>query len=236
MVARDFEYRHRFWIMLLVYAAAYAFYNLDPLNILYSIVPWNRGVVEKDMLVRFLYAAAALAAAAGAMLLTWATAWRPQATNAQSATFPALSMGGPFRYARNPHYVAYFLLILALGTFQSRTGFPIMLLGETIFLLRLVNYEETRLAQEYGEAFRDYANRVPRLWPSRHGRVPEDSSRPSWPQAVWKNAFQWGFVLTLLAFAFTLSDPVGYRFAGATLLLVLLQTLFQALFMRSRAA
>jgi hypothetical protein len=63
MVASEFEYRHRFWMILLVYAVAYAFYNLDHLNILYSIVPWNRGVVQRDMLVRILYAAAALLAA-----------------------------------------------------------------------------------------------------------------------------------------------------------------------------
>jgi hypothetical protein len=44
MVASEFEYRHRFWMILLVYAMAYAFYNLDHLNILYSIVPWNRGL------------------------------------------------------------------------------------------------------------------------------------------------------------------------------------------------
>ena len=34
MVASEFEYRHRFWMIVLVYVAAYAFYNLDHLNIL----------------------------------------------------------------------------------------------------------------------------------------------------------------------------------------------------------
>jgi hypothetical protein len=47
MVAAEFEYRHRFWMIVLVYGVAYAFYNLDHLNILYSIVPWDRGVVQK---------------------------------------------------------------------------------------------------------------------------------------------------------------------------------------------
>jgi hypothetical protein len=77
MVASEFEYRHRFWMIVLVYVAAYAFYNLDHLNILYSVVAWNQGVLQKDMLVRFLYAAAALLAAVGAILLTWSTAYRP---------------------------------------------------------------------------------------------------------------------------------------------------------------
>ena len=82
MIASEFEYRHRFWMIVLVYAAAYAFYNLDHLNILYSVVPWNQGVLQKDTLVRFLYAAAALLAAVGAILLTWSTAYRPPSASA----------------------------------------------------------------------------------------------------------------------------------------------------------
>jgi len=29
MVASEFEYRHRFWMIVLVYVAAYAFYNIN---------------------------------------------------------------------------------------------------------------------------------------------------------------------------------------------------------------
>jgi protein-S-isoprenylcysteine O-methyltransferase Ste14 len=122
-------------MIVLVYVAAYAFYNLDHLNILYALVPWNQGVHQKDMLVRFLYAAATLVAAVGAALLTWSTAYRPPSLSQDRTAF---SIGGPFRYVRNPQYLAYFLLILALGTFQSRLGFPVMLLVESILLLRLV--------------------------------------------------------------------------------------------------
>jgi len=135
LVASEFEYRHRFWMILLVYVAAYSFYNLDHLNILYSVVPWNQGVLQKDTLVRFLYAAAALVAAIGASLLTWSSAYRPP-TAIKDRT--ALSVAGPFRYVRNPQYLSYFFLVLALGTFQSRLGFPVMLLAEMILLVRLV--------------------------------------------------------------------------------------------------
>jgi len=131
-------------MIVLVYLIAYAFYNLDQLNVLYSIVPWNRGAVQKDMLVRFLYAAAALLAACGAFLLTWASAYRPSIADVDRTAF---SIAGPFRYVRNPHYLSYFLLILALGTFQSRLGFLIMLLAETLLLLRLAAREELRLEQ-----------------------------------------------------------------------------------------
>ena len=92
MVASKFEYRHRFWMIVLVYVAAYAFYNLDHLNILYSVVPWNQGVHQKDMLARLLYAAAALLAAVGAALLTWSAAYRPPSLSQDRTAF---SIAGP---------------------------------------------------------------------------------------------------------------------------------------------
>jgi protein-S-isoprenylcysteine O-methyltransferase Ste14 len=231
MVATEFEYRHRFWMIVLVYVVAYAFYNLDHLNILYSIVPWNRGTLQRDILVRFLYAGAALLAASGVFLLTWTTAHRPPSATTDRTAF---SVGGPFRYVRNPHYVSYFLLVLALGTFQSRLGFPVMLLAETLLLLRLAAREELRLEQEYGERFRGYARRVPRFLPSLHPRFEDEGQLPRWRQALWDQAFQWGFVATLLAFAFTLSDPIGYAFAAATIAFLVLQRLAQAFWVRLR--
>jgi hypothetical protein len=123
------------------------------------------------MLVRLLYAAAALLAAAGAFLLTWATAYRPPSPRAQCVAF---STAGPFRYVRNPQYISYFLLMLALGTFQSRLGFPVMLLGEALLLLRLVAREELLLDLEYGHSFRAYAQRVPRLLPFLRRRIADD--------------------------------------------------------------
>ena len=121
MVATPFEYRHRFWMIVLVYGVAYTFYNLDHLNILYFIVPWNQGVVQKDMLVRLLYAAAALLAAAGVLLLTWASAYRPLSARTDRAAF---STAGPFRYVRNPQYLSYFLLILPWAHFRAALDFP----------------------------------------------------------------------------------------------------------------
>jgi protein-S-isoprenylcysteine O-methyltransferase Ste14 len=233
LVGSEFEYRHRFWMIVLVYVGAYAFYNLDHRNILWSLVPWNQGILQKDTLVRVLYAGAALLAAVGTVLLTWATAYRPPSANNAHTTF---STAGPFRYVRNPHYWAYFLLVLALGTFQSVFGFPVMLVGETLLLLRLVGREEHRLEQEYGERFLKYARRVPRLLPASRPSIEVDGQSPRWGRALWEQAFQWGFVATLLAFAFTLSDPMGYAFGGATIAFLLLQKLSQLLWMRlSRA-
>jgi hypothetical protein len=89
MIATDFEYGHRFWMIVLVYVAAYAFYNVNHVNVLYSIVPWNRGVLQTDKLVRFLYAGAALLAAGGALLLTWSIAYRPPIANRSTRLSPS---------------------------------------------------------------------------------------------------------------------------------------------------
>ena len=111
-----------------------------------------------------------------------------------------------------------------------------MVVGETLLLLRLVGCEEHRLEQEYGERFLKYAQRVPRLLPAPRPRIEVDDQSPHWGRALWEQAFQWGFVATLLAFAFTLSDPMGYAFGGATIAFLLLQKLSQLLWMRlSRA-
>jgi protein-S-isoprenylcysteine O-methyltransferase Ste14 len=231
MVASEFEYRHRFWMIVIVYVVAYAFYNLDHLNILYALVPWNQGVHQKDMLVRLLYSAAALLAAVGAALLTWSTAYRPPSLNQDRTSF---CIAGPFRYVRNPHYLSYFLLIVALGTFQSRLGFPVMLIAEAVLLLRLVAREELQLEQDYGERFFRYAKRVPRLLPSLRPRFEDDGQSPRWRQALWDQAFQWGFVATLIAFALTLSDPIGYAFATATIAFLVLQKLAVMFWIRLR--
>jgi hypothetical protein len=100
-----------------------------------------------------------------------------------------------------------------------------MFLAETILLLRLMTREEIRLEQQYGERFRIYTQRVPRLLPSLGPRVEEDGQLPSWSQALWEQAFQWGFVAMLVAFACTLSDPIGYTFAAATIGFLILQKL-----------
>ena len=74
-------------------------------------------------------------------------AYRPAGASKDHTAF---SVAGPFRYLRNPQYLSYFLLILALGTFQSLLGFPVMLLAETILLLRLVARETIRRAARAG--------------------------------------------------------------------------------------
>jgi hypothetical protein len=110
-----------------------------------------------------------------------------------------------------------------------------MLLGEALLLLRLVAREELLLDLEYGHSFRAYAQRVPRLLPFLRRRIADDGKctamgpgplGPSLPMGLRGHPPR--------AFAFTLTDPVGYTFAGATLLFLVLQKLIQPLVFRLR--
>ncbi len=193
-MASEFEYRHRFAIIALVFIFAYAFYNLDHLNIVYAIVPRNLGVLDRNVLARFVYGVSALLASIGAAILTWASAYRLSSPRGDQPQTVALLVGGPYRYVRNPHYIGYFLLVVALGSFQS-----------------------------------------PRLLPSMRPQIAADGELPHWRQAFGAQAFQWGFVATLVAFACTLSDPIGYMFACATLLFLALQKLVRSLLILSRS-
>jgi len=233
MIASEFEYRHRFGMMAAVFLFAYAFYNLDHSNVVWEIVSWNTGLLDKKLIVRLVYTAATVLAGIGASIGTWAAAYRQPHNRRGQSEKMAFSMGGPFRYVRNPHFLGYFLLLVGLGTFQSRLGFPVFLIGETMLILRLIAREEMRFDQQYGERFRDYRHRVSRLWPSLRPQIAREVQLPHWRQAFVDQAFQWGLVATLAAFAVTLSDPVGYGIALIALLGLALQKLYRNFWIRT---
>jgi protein-S-isoprenylcysteine O-methyltransferase Ste14 len=234
MIASKFEYRYRFWLIAFVFVVAYSFYNLDHVNVLYAVVAFGDDAHLKDLPVRMLCALSALLAGIGATMLTWVAAYRSVSANKGESQKTDFCISGPFRYVRNPHYLGYFLLLAGLSSFQSRLGFPVMAIGETILLLRLVGREEMQLEQAFGERYRDYQRCVPRLLFSFSPRIAAGSQQPCWSQALGELASPWALVATLVAFACTLSDPVGYAFAGAALLIFVLQKAFQAAWIRPR--
>lgn len=235
MIASEFEYRHRFGMMAAVFVFAYAFYNLDHGNVVWEIVSWNTGLLEKKSMVRLVYAAAAVLGGIGAAIVTWAAAYRQSHDRRDQSERVAFSLGGPFRYVRNPHFLGHFFLLVGLGTFQSRLGFPAFLIGEAVLILRLIGREEMQLDQQHGERFRDYRRRVSRLLPSLRPQIVGEVQLPRWRQALADQAFQWGLVATLGAFAVTLSDPVGYGIAFATLLGLAFQKLCRTFRSRTEA-
>lgn len=81
--------------------------------------------------------------------------WEPSTT---------LMTDGPFRFSRNPVYVAYTLVYLGVGSWMNSL-WPLLLLPLVLWLMHrlVISREESYLEARFGEAYRDYSHRV-RRW------------------------------------------------------------------------
>jgi protein-S-isoprenylcysteine O-methyltransferase Ste14 len=79
----------------------------------------------------------------------------------------ALVIRGIYKRTRNPMYQAFGLFVLGLAfAFASDWMFLFLPFGALIMHFGVVRREERYLAGKFGEAYRDYRNRVPRYgWP-----------------------------------------------------------------------
>jgi protein-S-isoprenylcysteine O-methyltransferase Ste14 len=84
-----------------------------------------------------------------------------------------LTVGGPYRYVRNPLYVASVVAITGQALLLSR---PVLLVYAAAFLaiaFFLVAWiEDPALARRFGQHFEDYRNQVPGWWPRLPPRTP----------------------------------------------------------------
>ena len=77
-----------------------------------------------------------------------------------------LASSGPFAYVRNPLYIGNFFLglgVVILSNNWINTG--IFILGFFILYVGTVKKEERVLQEEFGAAYTDYKNEVPRFFP-----------------------------------------------------------------------
>ncbi len=73
---------------------------------------------------------------------------------------------GPYRFVRNPIYLAMFGMILSTGLAISRWW--VLPIAITLFLIGnaiRIRSEEKLLRESFGAEFEDYARRVPALFP-----------------------------------------------------------------------
>jgi len=141
-----------------------------------------------------------------AALRTWGAAYLRTAIVHDSVQHSdALVADGPFRYTRNPLYLA------------SVPGFIFLVVANWIFVYRLILREEEALQLSQGESYRAYYDTVPRFWPSLRPRLPPGNRRPQWGQALGGESFVWIFGLaeslvavTLRPLAALIAFPFGF--------------------------
>ena len=103
----------------------------------------------------------------GLILRVWAAGHLGRAGRTQNIQAAELVSSGPYRYARNPLYVANFLLVfgtlMALsGPWWSDVAVLVMFVVEYWLVVRA---EERALEAQFGEDFRTYHRSVPAIFP-----------------------------------------------------------------------
>jgi protein-S-isoprenylcysteine O-methyltransferase Ste14 len=214
MRATDFEFRYRFWIIAGLYFAGFACYWIDSVDAAQWLLRVLRLPAEGTPLHTVFGIGAALAGLS-AFIRTWASAYlRSEVVHSSSLHSEALVADGPYRYVRNPLYLANFLLALAMGLIASRLGFLVLVGGHLIFFFRLIGREEEELLATQGESYRAYRDAVPAFWPALPPRVPAGTRRPQWEQAILSESFFWLLAIACGWFAATFNVR---QFQGLTL-------------------
>src|SRR5262245_63980119 len=95
------------------------------------------------MFARLVIATGALLVFLAAGLRTWRAAYlRTEVVHDAAQHSEALVAEGPFRYTRNPLYLARLLMDVGLGVLASRSGFICLLLVDWLFVYVLLSCVE----------------------------------------------------------------------------------------------
>lgn len=209
--ATKFEFEQRFWMIGGIIGLGFGLAFIDHTNFAVGLLRVVAPGVDLDGeqgndLLRAVFGFGALLLFLAASLRTWATAYlKTEIVHDTSQHSEALVADGPFRYVRNPLYLANLPVAAGLGVMASRLGWLFMVMGMWLFMYRLIFREESGLLSSQGDAYRGYLKAVPRLWPALTPRVPAGRARPRWGQAFAGESFIWIFAAALLCLAITLN-------------------------------
>jgi Phospholipid methyltransferase len=236
--ATGFEFRHRFFIIAVIFFAGFEFYWIDHTATGVWIAELLRGhaldlaQAPDRHTLQAIYWLATLVVAAAALLRTWAAAYLPsRIVHSTRLHQESVVADGPYRHLRNPLYLGVILLAAGIGLAASRSGFCFIVGCAIVFYYRLILREEPELVAAQGDVYRRFAATVPRLIPSLVPHLPASGARPQWRQAWRGELFMWLFAASSAAFALTLSGRV---FTIATFLSVAIAAVNGALLGRQR--
>jgi protein-S-isoprenylcysteine O-methyltransferase Ste14 len=140
----------------------------------YAFTHWQPGTPSWPVVVR---AIGVVLIVAGGIIVIWGfVRFATEGVGVPVPTEPTsrqLTVGGPYRYLRNPLYLAIALVITGQGLLLSR---PVLLVYAAVFLAAFVAfvhwYEEPSLTRRFGEQYETYRNQVPGWWPRPPRRTP----------------------------------------------------------------
>ena len=212
MKATDFEFRRRMVIILAIFAVGIFVpgfpHRISAERIAGLVDAGGRAGPSREwhLLMQGVLAAGALVTALGALTRTWGTSYLKASVMSDSAVHSErLLADGPFRFVRNPLYFGSILVGLGVGLMLNPLGWLWLVPALTIFYLRLIGLEESKLKAVHGESFDAYCRAVPRLFPSFLPRVEKGSARPNWGDGFLGEFWLWSLFAAMLAFALTLN-------------------------------
>jgi protein-S-isoprenylcysteine O-methyltransferase Ste14 len=220
MRATSFEFRYRFWLIVLLHGAAFSLYYFDPVSFGVAMLrllapPIDPSAPSGRHSLQLIYSLGAGLVFAGALLRTWATAYmRADVVHSLKLHAQTLVADGPYRHTRNPLYLGVMLMALGLGMMASRAGWVFLTASVYLYLFRLIRREETELRQAQGESYAAYVRAVPSFLPSLLPRIPAGGAKPRWAQAFVSELFIWTYGLTELTYAATLRAKPALVLAG----------------------
>src|SRR5437867_2591668 len=151
MRATEWEFRLRFWVIFGLFSIAFFGYYLDHRNtgeaLLRLIAPGLQpGAPREFASLKAVFGVGALLAPAAAWVRSWGSAYlRSEVVHDTVVRTDGLVADGPFRHVRNPLYLGNLLLSLGVALLASRLGALALVVGQAIFLLRLIAREEAAL-------------------------------------------------------------------------------------------
>jgi len=118
-------------------------------------------------------------------LRLWAVGYAGSATRTRGDSVPQLVHAGPYRFVRNPLYLANMVMYTCVGILFGFSSFSILIfLFSTVEYIFIVAFEEETLIQIFGPAYEAYCEKVPRWSPSFSPAIESSSHEFNFQKAL----------------------------------------------------
>jgi hypothetical protein len=201
MKATDFEYRHQTLVHQFIVAAALLTYFVDREDIVWRFVKDSSAPRGFE---RFFFIVATVFIVVGAAICTSARVCRRSESAIGTESY---------RHLHRSRYFGDLLYAIGLASLFPLWGFIILVAGETLRVLRLIQREDPR-------ARKLMLHMLPTALPLTPPAAQEFHS--GWGKAFRQETVKWGLFLTMVVFVITLKDRLAEVLAAASFLIGLL--------------